>query len=175
MDYGSQVWSPICKSKLAKLETILKGYLSNSKDMGKNSYWENLRIAKMYSIQRRHERYKILYIWKIINGLCPNYGLKWSTNKRRGTLVDIPVLNSYVPNSVKTIRDQSLTVHGGKLFNSFHSSSETVRTVRKLSNLNSISSLKSYLTNLKARECILTLPVELPAENRIQLLTGSDI
>ena len=75
----------------------------------------------MNLIQRRHERYKIFYIWKIINGLCPNYGLKWSSNDRRGTLVDIPVLKSKVPAYVKTIRDQSLTVHGGRLFNSLPS------------------------------------------------------
>ena len=117
MDYGSQVWSPVCKTKLARMETVLKGFLSNSKNMGKNTYWQNLKIAKMSSIQQRHERYKIFYIWKIINGICPNYGLKWSHNTRRGILIDIPILNSYVPDSIKTIRDQSLTVHGGRMFN----------------------------------------------------------
>ena len=82
MDYGSQVWSPVCKTKLARMETVLKGFLSNSKNMGKNTYWQNLKIAKMSSIQRRHERYKIFYIWKIIDGICPNYGLKGSHNTR---------------------------------------------------------------------------------------------
>ena len=47
--------------------------------------------------------------------------MKWSSNDRRGTLVDIPVLKSKVPAYVKTIRDQSLTVHGGRLFNSLPS------------------------------------------------------
>ena len=32
-------------------------------------------------------------------------------------MIEIPILNSKVPEYVKTLRDQSLTVHGGRLFN----------------------------------------------------------
>ena len=43
--------------------------------------------------------------------------LKFDTNLRRGTIVVIPNLNSQVKLSVKTLREQSLTYHGGNMFN----------------------------------------------------------
>ena len=61
---------------------------------------------------------KIFYIWKTINGLVPNFGLKWDQNENRGTMVNIPILKSEVPKGIVTLRDQSLSVHGGKLYNS---------------------------------------------------------
>ena len=74
-------------------------------------------MLKMYSQQRRFERYRLIYIWKVISGKVPNYGLKFSHNERRGLMVDIPTLKSKVRDSVKTIRGQSLTYHGGGMFN----------------------------------------------------------
>ena len=50
-------------------------------------------------------------------GMVPNYGITFDTNQRRGTIVIIPTLNSYVKESVKTLRQQSLTFHGGNMFN----------------------------------------------------------
>ena len=50
-------------------------------------------------------------------GLVPNYGIKFDTNLRRGTMVQIPNLNSQVKPSVKTMRQQSLTYHGGNMYN----------------------------------------------------------
>ena len=51
-------------------------------------YWERLKALGIYSLQRRRERYKILYIWKITNGLVPNPAPKSiniePTNSRRG-------------------------------------------------------------------------------------------
>ena len=44
------------------------------------TYWDRLKIFKLYSIQRRNERYKILYIWILLNGLVPSLGLCWNPN-----------------------------------------------------------------------------------------------
>ena len=59
----------------------------------------------------------MIYLWKIKMGMVPNYGITFDTNQRRGTIVIIPTLNSYVKVSVKTLRQQSLTFHGGNMFN----------------------------------------------------------
>ena len=40
-------------------------------------YWERLTKFRLYSNQRRIERYKICYIWKSLNGAVPNIGLNW--------------------------------------------------------------------------------------------------
>ena len=81
------------------------------------SYWDRLKSLKMNSIQRRFERYRIIYIWQILNGNVPNFGITFSKNERRGMMVNIPFLNSKVKESVKTLREQSLLVHGGRMFN----------------------------------------------------------
>ena len=105
MDYGSQVWSPTCNAKLSHLESVLRSYLANTEGLEVYNHWERLSMARLSSIQRRHERYKIMYIWKIVNGLVPNFGINWNENSRRGLMIEIPTLNSKVPDSVKTLRD----------------------------------------------------------------------
>ena len=57
-----------------------------------------------------------MYIWKILNGNVPNFGIKFSKTDHRGIMVEIPFLNSKVKDSVKTLREQSLLVHGGRMF-----------------------------------------------------------
>ena len=36
------------------------------------SYTEILTVLRLYSLQRRRERYIIIYVWKILEGLVPN-------------------------------------------------------------------------------------------------------
>ena len=36
------------------------------------NYWERLHELKLYSLQRRRERYIIIYIWKITQHMVPN-------------------------------------------------------------------------------------------------------
>ena len=36
------------------------------------SYPERLTVLKLYSLQRRRERYIIIYVWEILEGLVPN-------------------------------------------------------------------------------------------------------
>ena len=39
-------------------------------------YWERLKTLKIYSAERRRERYIILYTWKVLHNIYPNPGLK---------------------------------------------------------------------------------------------------
>ena len=117
MDYGSQVWAPIDSTNIMKLENILKSFSRNIDGLQDKNYWERLKKLKVNSIQRRMERYRILYIWKTITGKVPNYGLKWNQNERRGLMVDIRNYRSEVPEYVKTLYEQTLAIHGGRMFN----------------------------------------------------------
>ena len=117
IDFGSQVWCPVDPSNIMNLESVLRHYTERIQGMENMSYWERLQSLKMNSIQRRFERYRIIYIWQILNGNVPNFGITFSKNERRGMMVNIPVLNSKVKASVKTLREQSLLVYGGRMFN----------------------------------------------------------
>ena len=81
LDYGSILWAPIItKSALKYMEGPLCAFTRRGYDMYDKSYWDRLKIFKLYSIQRRNDRYKVLYTWKSLNGLVPSLGLCWNPN-----------------------------------------------------------------------------------------------
>ena len=81
-----------------------------------SQYWQRLKMLKMYSQQRRMERYRVLYVWKILQGISPNCGLEMTYNERRGREVKIPPIKS--KGTVQSLRESSFQVMGPRLFNS---------------------------------------------------------
>ena len=75
----------------------------------------------MLSTERRVERYRIIYLWKIIRGLVPNCGLSWGTQGRRGLLVQLPPLSGSRA-SIRTLREHSFLAEAPRLFNSLPAS-----------------------------------------------------
>ena len=72
----------------------------------------------MYSQERRMERYRIIYIWKILKGLVPNCGVKLSLdNERLGRKVVIPSLKRNGRKAIQTLREQCFQINGARLFN----------------------------------------------------------
>ena len=66
----------------------------------------------------RMERYRIIYIWKILEGYAPNCGVKSSLeNARLGRRFEIPKLAKNGQMAIQTLREQSFQVNGAKLFN----------------------------------------------------------
>ena len=75
------------------------------------TYWERLKYLKMNSQQRRFERYKVFYTWKVINGLVPNPGIcLLPDSDRRGILCKVPATKD-------NMRNNSYQVIGPRLFN----------------------------------------------------------
>ena len=58
-----------------------------------------------------------MYVWKVLTGKVPNFGLVWDSNNRRGKMIKIRTYKSNAPSHAKNLIDQSLGVHGGSLFN----------------------------------------------------------
>ena len=83
---------------------------------------------KMYSQERRMERYRVIYVWKILEGISPNCGIEESFSDRRGREVKVPFIRGKSP--VQAIREKSFQVHGAKLFNAIPKS---IRNLRKIS------------------------------------------
>ena len=80
------------------------------------NYWERLAHLKIYSQVRRLERYRALYVWKILEGISPNCGLNNSWSERRGREVIIPPIRG--SGKVQSLREASFQIHGARLFNS---------------------------------------------------------
>ena len=117
LDYGSQVWCPIDGALIAHLETTQRMFTVQTDGLQHLTYWDRLIEMKILSVQRRLERYRIIYLWKILKGIVPNFGLKWDKNERRGTHIIIPKSNYKHSAMAARMRSQSLIVHGGRIFN----------------------------------------------------------
>ena len=107
------------------------------------SYWERLKFLKMYSQERRMERYRAIYVWKILEGCVPNCGLLETYSERRGREVAIPAIRGR--GKLQTIREGSFTIHGSKVFNSLP---KEIRNLSRISVDDFKSKLDKYLETL---------------------------
>ena len=118
IDYCSQLYQPLQSGDLQRIENLQKVFTKKIPQVRDENYWDRLRILKMNSQQRRFERYRIIYVWKILEGLAPNCGLTETTSDRTGRKCIIPPVQARTRHRVKSLRYQSFQVHGPQLFNS---------------------------------------------------------
>ena len=85
---------------MEKIENLQSQFTRRIPETKELNYWERLKILKMHSQERRMERYRIIYTWKILNGKSANCGIKSKFNERLEILCEIPQINK---NSNKSI------------------------------------------------------------------------
>ena len=120
LDYCSQLWSPSAQKLVNKLEAVQKSLISRiSEDELKSvDYWEKLQLLQLYSQERRRERYLIIFIWKISQGLISGYNVPFNWNNRTGRwAIPATIACSRAPASIKLAKENSLRVKGCRLFN----------------------------------------------------------
>ena len=86
LDYGCQLWSPYLIKHINMVEKVQRSFTRFISGMAGLSYTERLAVLKLYSLQRRRERYIVIYVWKILEGLVPNLypPICAKTSDRRG-------------------------------------------------------------------------------------------
>ena len=109
---------PVNGNKLNELENLQRHFTSRIPSISSLDYWTRLGILQMSSQQRRLERYRIIYTWKVLEGLVPNCGLEAENKTRLGRICTIPALANTGSSKIGTLRENSFQVHGPKLFNS---------------------------------------------------------
>ena len=67
-----QLWNPSRKGDIQMLEQVQQNFIRKITGMEQLSYWEQLHALSMYSLERRRERYLIIYTWRITEGQVPN-------------------------------------------------------------------------------------------------------
>ena len=102
-------------------------------------YWERLKVLKLYSQERRRERYQAVLMWKISQGLVEGYSrINFDFNPRRGRIAKPALIKNNAHSNVKKAREASFAIKGAKIFNLLPAS---------LRNLNS-QTVDMFKTNL---------------------------
>ena len=117
VDFCSQLWQPVQSGEMQRVENIQKTYTKKIPTLSHLNYWDRLNYLKINSQQRRLERYRIICVWKIMQGLAPNCGLEWDENDLRGRMFKLQKVIQTSSQANKTLREQSFHIHGCKLFN----------------------------------------------------------
>ena len=116
VEYCCPVWSPGDANNINKLEKIQRSFTKRIHGFNKTHYWDRLAQLHLFSLQRRRERYLIIYIWKIIHGLVPDVGVNYApTNSNDAIKLRLPTLEG--PAHAKKLMENGLLYHGVKLFN----------------------------------------------------------
>ena len=117
-DYGSQVWAPSGQpGDLRAQESPLRAFTKRMANLHHLHYWDRLLACGLSSTERRQDRYRVLYLWKVMMGLVPNFGITWREDGRRGIQVRLPPLSGSRM-AVRTLRDRAFHVEAPKLWNS---------------------------------------------------------
>ena len=120
LDYCSQLWCPSSQGHINGIENVQKSLVKQIWDRGLAGlhYWDKLQYLRLYSQERRRERYMVIFIWKISQGLVSGYQIPFSVNSRSGrTAVPAQLDKQSVPAKVREAKENSLRVKGCQLFN----------------------------------------------------------
>ena len=66
IDYCSQLHKPGTVQGMMAIEKLFFDFSAKIPEVRAENYWNRLKKLKMLSQERRMERYRVLYIWKII-------------------------------------------------------------------------------------------------------------
>lgn len=117
LDYCSQLWNPFKAGEINCLELIQKCFICRISCFSEISYWDVLKDLELYSLQRRRERYRIIYLWSILEGLVPNpkpSQIYAKYNSRLGRTCAVPVVKQ---GPYQKLICSSFAVHAARLFN----------------------------------------------------------
>lgn len=119
VDYCSQLWSPTKKGEILQLEDLQRNYIKKIQEAYGLSYTNALCHFHLYSLQRRRERYCIIYVWKILENLVPNLSVhiivKSSNRKWRSCYIESKT--SKAPKAIQSLKFTSFRTNGSPLFN----------------------------------------------------------
>ena len=117
LDYGVPLTNPNTQEIRKRLEGVQRSLTAKIIVPDHvNDYYERLKYLKLYSIHRRGERYTIIYMFKIIQGLVPNLTrnpIQTYNTSRHGMMCKIPRVTPHFTE----LFENSFCVRGPKLFN----------------------------------------------------------
>ena len=118
IEYESIIWSPHKKCDINSIEAIQRSFISKLDGLKDKNHHERLKCLKLYSLERRRDRYDILYAYKILKRTVPNVCLQFKWSSRRGRSLVPPPVTKNSSDHAKTVRNSSYRSRVTRLFNS---------------------------------------------------------
>ena len=123
VEYSSALWCPISKADIKRLEEVQKSFIRKINGVS-TDYRTALKQLNLYSLERRRERYLIMQVWKMIEGMAPNNSstddciirTQTEISHRRGRTWQTLDLRK-TPTHLLKARQQSVKCFDTKLFN----------------------------------------------------------
>ena len=130
LEYCCPVWSPSTVQDIKALENIQRNFTRKIAGCQDLDYWDRLKKLKLLSLQRRRERYCIIHVWKMLNGLAPNnIKMVFREHSRLGIRTTTPPLNNKAQISVRTDYENSFKINASRLWNMLPKSINTVTSL----------------------------------------------
>ena len=136
LEYCSPLWHPSRIGDIEKIEDVQREFTRRINGCHSLNYWERLSKLKLYSLQRRRERFILITMWKILYNQVPCMGIRFRPESRLGIQAVIPSLTTQGRASNRRLFDESFSFIGPTLWNSLPS---------EVSTLQSFSGFKSKL------------------------------
>ena len=144
MDYCSVLYSPQSATLKFELEQIQRSFTKRIDGLSEINYWNRLKMLKIYSVERRHERYLILYCLKVMLGIVPNFGITWHQTSRSGIWVDVPIVprKDQAKKAYRQLKTQTVSYRAAVAFNSLPA------TLKVLPNMDLEDPIANFKANL---------------------------
>ena len=105
-------------SDIQELESVQKSFTVRITGLHELSYWDRLQRLSLMSLQRRRERFIIMYMWKILHHYTSNdINVQFVSRPRLGNLTVVPSAYKYSSAANQSLYDNSFAVTGPKLWN----------------------------------------------------------
>lgn len=122
LEYGCALWSPHLVKDINSLEAVQRSVTFKIEGLENKNYWERLQELRLYSLQRRRERYQVIHMWKIYKEIIPNdLVFEFYSSRSHGIKCRRPKLN-LKNKRISTLRNNYFTSVGPALFNAIPSS-----------------------------------------------------
>jgi len=143
LEYCCPLWNPADVGSIQAIEAVQQYFTKRIRGYQHLSYYNRLKGLQLQSLQRRRERYILIHMWKIKEGLCPNdLQITFSEGSNRLGLAVLPPLTRSSRASSQSLYDNSFAVVGPKLWNILPASTK---------NKDSITSFKASVYDFCSR------------------------
>ena len=139
LEYCSPLWNPGKVSDIQEIESVQRTFTAKVHGFQHLHYWDRLKALSLMSLQRRRERYIVLNMWKILNGLTSNdLQVHFTENSRLGIQAKVPSIKKISSAAHQTLFESSFSVMGPRLWNCIPA---------KLRKISTLDSFKHHLTD----------------------------